>query len=66
MTMDIDVNNIDKNDKNKWRTIYKANDASYFGEVKLFPKEFFDQCKKKPDDPQKFHMKSRRILKPYT
>ena len=28
-TMDIDVKNIDKNDKNKWRTIYKAIDELY-------------------------------------
>ena len=31
--MDIYVLNIDRNDKNTWRTIYKEIDAPYFGEV---------------------------------
>ena len=60
-TVYLDVKNIDKNDKNTWTTIYAAIYAPYFGEVKLFPKEFLDQFKKDPNDPQKFHLKSRRI-----
>ena len=36
--MDIDVENIDKNDKNTCRTIYEAVDELYFGKVKLFTK----------------------------
>ena len=30
-TMDLDVAHIEKNDKNKWRTIYEAIDEHYFG-----------------------------------
>ena len=48
-TMDIDVENINKNDKNRWRNIYEAIDAPYFGEVKLFPKEFLDPYKENPN-----------------
>ena len=35
-TMDLDVANIDNNDKNTWRKIYEAIDAPYFGGVELF------------------------------
>ena len=41
--MDIDVKNIDKNDKNTWSSIYKAIDAPDFGEVKQFTKLFLDK-----------------------
>ena len=51
--MDIDVENINKNDKNRWRNIYEAIDAPYFGEVKLFPKEFLYPYKDHPNNPQK-------------
>ena len=51
--IDLDVAIINKNDKNKWRTIYKAIDEPYFGEFKLFPREFINICKKYPNDPQK-------------
>ena len=50
--MDIYVKNIDKNDKNTWRTVYEAIDAPYFVEVKLFPKSFPDYCKNHPNCPQ--------------
>ena len=50
--MDIYVKNIDKNYKNTWRTISKAIDVPYFGEVKLFTKEFLDQCKNHLNEPQ--------------
>ena len=44
--MDIDIKNINKNDKNTWRTIYEEICEPYFGEVKLFPKAFIEHCKK--------------------
>ena len=47
MPMDIDVKNIDKNNKNIWRTIYEAIGAPYFGEVKIYFKEFLAKCKSK-------------------
>ena len=50
--MDIDVNNIDTIYKNIWRNIYEEIDVNYFGEVKMFPKSFLDNCKNHPDDPQ--------------
>ena len=40
--MDLDIENIDKYYKNTWRKI----DELYFGEVKLFPREFLEHCKK--------------------
>ena len=49
--MDIDVKNIDKADKNTWRTIYEAIDESYFGEDKIFPGFFIDHCKNNPNEP---------------
>ena len=52
-TMQIDLKNIDKNDKNRWKTIYEAINETYFVEGKLFPKLFFDQCKKHPYDQHK-------------
>ena len=51
-TMDSDVANIDKNGKNKWRTIYYAIDAPYFGGVQIFPKSCHNYCKKHTKDPQ--------------
>ena len=51
-TLDLDVANIDKNYKNKWRTIYKAICECYFGEIKLFIRAFINICKKHPNDPQ--------------
>ena len=36
--IDLNVSNIDRNDKNTWRTIYEEIDAPYFVGVKLFPK----------------------------
>ena len=51
-TMDIDIEHIDKNDKNTHRTIYKAIDVLYFGEVKLSTKVFLYQCKKNPNYPK--------------
>ena len=62
-TMYLDVENIDKNDKNTWRNIYEEIDASYFGEVKLFTKSFLNQCKKYPNYPQTIQMVSRRRRK---
>ena len=44
MTMDLNVSNIDKNDKNIQRTIYKANDEGYFVRVKLLIIEFINLC----------------------
>ena len=49
MKIDIDVENINKNDKNRWRNIYEPIYAPYFGEVKLFPKEFLDPYKENPN-----------------
>ena len=31
--------------------IYEASDEPYFGEVKLFPKEFLEHCENNPNDP---------------
>ena len=50
--MDIDVQNIDKNDKNTCRKIYEEIDEPYFGEVKLFPKDFIEHFKNNPNMPQ--------------
>ena len=66
MTMDIDVKNIDKNDNNTWRTIYKSIDLPYFGEVKLFPKACLDKCKIIQKSHKIFHMESKRGFKPST
>ena len=52
-TMDIAVKNIDKYYNTIWSTIYKSIGVPYFGEVKLFLKEFIDKCKNHPNDPQK-------------
>ena len=50
--MDIDVENINKNDKNTWRTIHEAIDESCFGWVKPFPKELLVHCKNNSHEPQ--------------
>ena len=50
--MDLDVANIYKNEKNTWRTIYKVINERYFVEVKLFPIEFINICKKHTNEPQ--------------
>ena len=52
-TIYLDVVNIDKNDKNAWRTIYKAIDAPFFGDFKLFPKSFPNQYRKHLNEPKK-------------
>ena len=44
--MSFDVKNIDKNDKNTWRTLYKEIDEPYSAEVKLFHKLFLDYYEK--------------------
>ena len=64
MTMDIGVKNIDKRDNKTWRIIYKEIGVPYFVGVKLFTEAFIYHCKKHPNEPKKFHLKSRRILKP--
>ena len=61
--MDFDVANFDKNEKKTWSTIYKVIDERYFVEVKRFPREFINICRKDPNDPQKFQLISRRIYK---
>ena len=38
MTIDIYVENNDKDDKKTRRTMYEVIDEPYFGEVKLFPR----------------------------
>ena len=50
--MYLDVQNFDKNDKNTRRTIYEEIDELYFGEVKIFYKEFLDHCKNNTNTPQ--------------
>ena len=60
----IDVKNIDKNDKNIWRTIYEAIYAPYFEEVKLFSKEFIDHCKNRPNEPQNIPTVINKNIKP--
>ena len=52
MRIDIDVRNIDKNDKNIWRSIYKPICVPYFVGVKLFPKSFLGNFKNHMNDPQ--------------
>ena len=47
MTIDIDVKNINKYDKNAGRKIYEAIYELYFGKVRLFPKYFLYYCLKK-------------------
>ena len=53
MTMNVDVENIDRNDKNTRITIYKSINAYYFGEVIISTKSFLYHCKNHPNDPQK-------------
>ena len=52
-TMDLYITNIDKNDKNTWRTIYEAIDAPYFGEVGIFSIKLTNQYKIHPNETQK-------------
>ena len=40
MNIYINVEHINRDDDNTWRTIYEAIDEPYLGEVLLFPKEF--------------------------
>ena len=51
-TVDLDVANIDKNNKDKRRTIYEAIDGGYLGEFKLFPRAFINISKNLPNKPQ--------------
>ena len=62
-TMDIDVENIDKNYKNTWRSIYEAIDAPCFLEVKLFPKAFLDKSKKHPNETQNIPSETKQNIK---
>ena len=57
--MDLDIKNIDKYYKNTWRKI----DELYFGEVKLFPREFLEHCKKIWMVHKILHLKSKIKLK---
>ena len=50
--MDIDVENVDKNDKNTWRNIYDAIYAPYHVEIKPSLETILDQCKKYPNKPK--------------
>ena len=63
MTIDIYVKTIDKYDMNICRTMYEAIDVPYFGEVKVFPKSFFDHCKNDPIDPQNIPYKINNNIK---
>ena len=51
-TMNLYVKNIDKNDKNTYRTIYQAMFAPYFVEVNLFPTSFLYHCRNHINEPQ--------------
>ena len=52
MKIDIDVENINKNDNNTWRNIYEAIDEGEFVNVELFPRAFINLCKNNTNDPQ--------------
>ena len=51
ITMDSDVSNIDRNDKNTYGTIYEAIDAPSFVQIKLFTRAFINICQKHPNEP---------------
>ena len=61
--MDLDVANLNKNGKTIRRTIYEAINERYFAKVKQFPRVFINICKKHPNEPQTFHLISRRIFR---
>ena len=63
MKIDIDVENINKNDNNTWRNIYKSINAHYFREVKLFTSLFIDHCKNHPNYPQNIPSEIKRKIK---
>ena len=46
-----------------WRSIYEVIYDSYFKVVKLFPREFLDQCKNKKMNLRIYQIKSKHILK---
>ena len=50
--MDLDIVNIDKNEKKSLRTIYESIDGSYFVGIKSFPTEFINICIKQLNDLQ--------------
>ena len=50
--MEIDMENIYKDDNMTCRKIYKAIDELYFEEVTLFPQQFLEHCKDNPNVPQ--------------
>ena len=59
MTMDMNVENIDINDNNTWRIIYEAIDELFFEEVRMFPKEFQEHCKKEPKHVTEYSIRKR-------
>ena len=63
-TMDIDVENIYKNDKNTWRTTHEAIDEPYLKGLTYLLKHFLVTVKIIQTIHKKIHLKSRRGLKP--
>ena len=62
-TIDLNVANIDKNDNNTQRTIYREIYEGYFVRVKLFPRAFINLCKNSQISHKKFQLIPRRIFK---
>ena len=58
-TIDIDIENIDKHDKNTWMTIYEEIDS----QVELLPGEFLGHFKKYPNDPQNIPTETKKNIK---
>ena len=50
--MEIDLENIDKEDNNTWMKIHKAIDKFHFKEVTLFTEESLEHIKNSPNVPQ--------------
>ena len=63
--MDLDVTSIDKNNKNRWRNIYKSIYSPYFIEVKIFHPNNIYHYNKNLNEPQKIPIdikKNKKII----
>ena len=50
--MNLDIENIASKNHKIWRSIYEVIHDDYFKVVKLFPREFLNQCKNNRNEPQ--------------
>ena len=61
--MNVDIRNISSKKQPSWKPINEVIYYSYFAETKRFQKEFLNQCRNIPNEPQYIPNKIKAALK---